>query len=156
MKRRWIALAAVVVPMVAAMAAGAIWGYPVFDDAYYLMALREGAAGDLAAQHRDRPVYGALLQAAALTFGRAEAPCVALAVGFWALLAWQTHRLWKRLFPEQAEIALLAAALAFSPLLVEIQFTTVTTILPITLPVTLCLAAVLYLLAGGAEHETAA
>jgi hypothetical protein len=36
MRRRWIALAAVVVPMVAAMAAGAIWGYPIFDDAYYL------------------------------------------------------------------------------------------------------------------------
>ena len=86
------------------MGSGAIWGYPVFDDAYYLMAIREGAAGDLAAQHRDRPVYGALLQAAALTFGRAEAPCVALAVGFWALLAWQTHRLWRRLFPEQAEM----------------------------------------------------
>ena len=147
MRRRGIALLAVAVPMAAAMVAGAVRGYPVFDDAYYLMALREGAARDFVAQHRDRPVYGALLQAAANTFGRAEAPCVALAVGFWALLAWQTHRLWKHLFPEQAELSPLAAALAFAPLLVEIQFTTVTTVFPVILPVTLCLAAVLILLA---------
>lgn len=149
MKPRWMPLALIALPMAAAMAAGAIWGFPVFDDAYYLMSLREQAADGLAAQHRDRPVYGALLQAAALTFGRAEAPCVALAVGFWALLAWQTHRLWKRLFPEQADLSALAAALVFASPLIEIQFTTVTTVFPVILPVTLCLAAVLFLLRKG-------
>ena len=88
-------------------------------------------------------------RASALTFGRAEAPCVALAVGFWALLAWQTHRLWKRLFPEHADLSVLAAALVFASPLVEIQFTTVTTVFPVTLPVTLCLAAVLFLVREG-------
>src|SRR5262245_26619608 len=116
MKSRWIPLALVAVPMAVSLTLGLIWGFPVFDDAYLLRALREGSVGDLAAHHPDRPLYGALIEVAARTFGRAETPYVILAVGCWALLAWQVHRLWRRLFPERAELSVLAAALAASPL----------------------------------------
>ena len=71
---------------------------------------------------------------------------MALAVGFWALLAWQTHRLWTRLFPERADLSWIAATMAFAPLLVRTQFTTVTTLFPVNLPVTLVLAGLLWLL----------
>ena len=133
-------------PLAIALVLGALWGFPVFDDAYYLMALREGFVGDLPANHLDRPVYGALLEGSARLFRRNAAVYAALAAACWLLLAWQTHRLWRRLFPGREDLSLVAAALVFSPLLVDLQYTTLTTILPVTLPVILALAGLLIVL----------
>ena len=147
MKSRWVPVVLIATPLVGAMAAGAIWGFPVFDDAYVVTTLREGPPSDFAIMHRDRPLYGSLLQTAATAFGRSATPYVLLSVAMWMLLAWQTHRLWRRLFPEDADLSLVAAAIVFAPVLVKIQFTTVTTMFPVTLPVVLCLAGLLTLLA---------
>ena len=138
--------ALVAAPLAAALLLGAMWGFPVFDDAYYLMALREGYVGDLPAKHLDRPVYGALLEGAARLFRRTEAVYVAFSAACWLLLAWQTHRLSRRLLPEKADLSLVAAAFVLSPLLVRVQFTTLTTTFPVTIPVILSLAALLILL----------
>ena len=147
MKSRWVPVVLIAAPLVGAMTTGAIWGFPVFDDAYVVTTLREGPASDFAFKHPDRPLYGSLLETAAATFGRSATPYVLLSVAVWMLLAWQTHRLWRRLFPEDADLSLVAAALVFAPVLVKIQFTTVTTMFPVTLPVVLCLAGLLTLLA---------
>ena len=73
----------------------------------------EAGLGALQAQHPHRPVFGMLLTWVATAFGLHRGPYVALATAFWALLAWQTSRLSRRLLPGEREIAPLAALLAF-------------------------------------------
>jgi hypothetical protein len=58
MKARWIPVALIAVPLTGAMAAGAIWGFPVFDDSYLVTTLREGTPSDFAIKHPDQPLYG--------------------------------------------------------------------------------------------------
>jgi hypothetical protein len=126
-----------------AVAYGAWTGFPVFDDAYMVLFLREAGVAALEAQHRHRPLFGLLLKWSTTLFGLARGPYVAMAAGCWALLAWQTSRLARRLRPAEPHLGLLAALLVLSPILVTTQYTTATTVLPANIPVSLCLAALL-------------
>lgn len=126
-----------------ALAFGAWAGFPVFDDAYLVLFLREAGVGALEAQHPHRPLFGLLLKWSAEAFGIERGPYVATATVCWGLLAWQTARLSRRLQPAAPELAVLAALLVLSPILVSTQYTTATTVLPANIPVSLCMAALL-------------
>jgi len=168
-------LAALWALMLGTLCWGAWTGFPVFDDAYLVQFLRELGPKAIIPDHPDRPLYGWLMQSLATAFGLARAPYIAVGVAVWALLAWQATRLWARVFPEEASLRFVAALLVLSPTLVETQFTTLTTTIPVNLPVCitlggllLCLrpepirlgasllAALLFLLAGAlSEYGTA-
>ena len=141
--------------LLGALAFGAWTGFPVYDDAYLVLFLREAGVGALAAQHPHRPLFGLLLKWAAEAFGIHRGPYVAMATACWGLLAWQTHRLSRRLLPGAPEPAVLAALLTLTPILVTTQYTTVTTVLPANVPVSLCLAALLICLRDDAQGDRA-
>ena len=128
-----------------------MWGgFPVFDDAYLVLFLRESTLETLAAHHSHRPLFGQLLKWSAAAFGLDRGPYVAMALALWAILAWQTARLARRVRPDDALLPSLAALLVLTPVLVTTQFTTATTVLSVNLPVSLVLAALLTCLAADA------
>ncbi len=141
--------------MLGAIAFGAWSGFPYYDDAYMVLFLREASLEALRAQHSSRPLYGLLLSWVAGAFGLRPGPYAAMTTAFWALLAWQTFRLSRRLFPGEPEIAPLSAVLTLTPILVTTQYTTATTLLPCNLPVLLCVAALLLCLRDGDERQRA-
>ena len=128
-----------------------MWGgFPVWDDAYLVLFLRESTLETLAAHHSHRPLFGQLLKWSAAAFGLDRGPYVAMALALWAILAWQTARLARRVRPDDALLPSLAALLVLTPVLVTTQFTTATTVLSVNLPVSLVLAALLTCLAADA------
>jgi hypothetical protein len=137
-------LLALVAILLATIAVGAWKGFPVADDGY-LTILQRASPNRIALAHPDRPIYGWLLQTWAGE-GRSIAPYVVLDLALWSLLAWQTGLLWRRLFPGSARYWPLAAILCIAPLAVEIQFTTLTTLIPANVPVCLALGGLLLLL----------
>ncbi len=138
----------------AAILFGAWTGFPVYDDAYVVQFLREVGANRIAADLPHRPVEGWILQSLAGAFGLHRGPYVAVALAFWLLLAWQTSRLWRRFFPEDEGLGTLAGLLVLAPILVATQYSTLTTVLPINLPVSLGLAALLLCLRPREERST--
>lgn len=140
-----LALAAI---LLGTIAVGAWKGFPVADDGYFTFLLR-GGGERLAAAHPDRPLYGWLLQVCAGR-GRTIVPYIVLDLLLWSVLAWQTGLVWRRLFPESARYWPLAAVLCVAPIVVETQFTTLTTLLPANLPVCLALGGLLLLMREGA------
>jgi hypothetical protein len=123
--------------------------------------LREASVRALEAQHPHRPLFGLLLGWTAKAFGTRPGPYVAIATAFWGLLAWQTTRLYRHLAPGSSHAAPLAGLLTLAPALVSTQYTTVTTVLPANLPVSMVLAALLLVLTeserpGGARLVVAA
>lgn len=152
---RWTigALLLVGVVVIGALAYGAWSGFPVLNDAYLIGFVREQGPRSVLADHPDQPFYGILLQSFAVAFGWSRAPYVLAGLASWIVLAWQASRLWKRLYPEDSRLRLLAALLVVSPILVETQYTSVTAIFRSNLPVSLCLAALLVCLASEKEDR---
>ena len=142
------ALAAMAALLLAINAAGAFRGFPVMDDGELVVTAREAGLSAIAPANRDRPVNGWLIQESVRTFGERPAIWAAIAAMFWALLAWQTARLVLRLFPGARSAAGLAALLVIAPILVEMQYTTLTFVFAACLPVSLSLAGILTALGG--------
>jgi Dolichyl-phosphate-mannose-protein mannosyltransferase len=133
----------IVAALLLVIATGAYLAFPVSDDAYFVLFIREHGAGSLRAAHPERPIYGWLLQTLGQLFGLGRAPYVAIAVSMWAVLAWQTWALARRLFPDDEAAAVLAPLLVLSPIVVTTQYTTLTTVLTANIPLTLGLASLL-------------
>ncbi len=139
--------------MLGAIAFGTWCGFPVFDDAYLLLFLREQGHGSIAGANSHRPLCGLLLQGFVDTFGPSRLPYVALNFAFWVLLAWQTWRLSRRLFVDDAGTAVLSALFVLAPILVKTHYTTITTLFPANLPVSICFAVLLFTLRNDAERR---
>jgi hypothetical protein len=71
---------------------------------------------------------------------------VAISGGCWFGLGLQAALLWRRLFPQLRDSAFLVSVLVVSPIVVQTQFTTVTTSLPTQIPVLLSIGGLLLLL----------
>ena len=148
-----VGLGALFASLLGIIAYGMWTSFPLFDDNYFVLYQRESTLDDLFAQHVNRPVYGALLKWMAMAFGIRPGPEVVLAIGLWALLAWQTSRLSRRLLPGETATAWLAALLTLTPAIVTTQYTTITTVLPGNLPVSLALCGLLLCLRENSEGE---
>jgi len=131
----------------ATLALGAWWGFPVQDDTYALRLLRLGGVQQIFAQHPDRPISGFLVATSMRFGGEHRVLYIALLLAFWGVLVLQAVRLWTRLFPEWTQAWPAIALGTASPVLVCVQFTTVSTLFPCVLPVVLILAGLLLLLA---------
>jgi hypothetical protein len=135
------------------MAFGMFTGYPIWDDNYFVLYQRESNLVDFFSQHVNRPLYGHILVAFAQVFGWRPGPHVVVAIGLWALLAWQTARLSRRLLPSEPATAWLAALFTLWPALATTQYTTIITVFDANLPVSLALAGLLLCLREEPEHE---
>ena len=131
-------------------AMGALSGFPVMDDGEILTIVREGGLTAIAPTHRDRPLYGSILHSFVGIFGERTWAWIAMNVFLWAVLAWQSSRLFRRLFPDEDALAGLIALLVVAPMVVEMQYTTLNYAFPAILPVCLALAGILIALRPGA------
>ena len=131
---------------------GAWTGFPVQDDSYLLRILREAGVAGIVPAHPDRPVYGLLLEAAHRVGGGGRLAYILFGIPLWLALAIQTARLWRRLFPGVAERADVVGLLCITPIVVQTQFTTVTTTFPVVLPTVLALESLLILLSPS-KHD---
>ena len=127
----------------AAVGFGAWTGFPVHSDAILPLLERERGKAALAAYHADRPLYGWMLQLTENTVGTGRVVQVGMALAAWAVLAWLTSLLWKRLFPGEERWSWLPALLLLSPIVVQVQFVGLTIAFPGILPVSLVLIALL-------------
>ncbi len=143
MKRSDTLLALAAVVLLAVNAYGAFSGFPVLDDGELLTTAREAGAGALLTNNRDRPINGWLIHASYGLFGERKALWVAIAALFWAVFAWQTARLVRRVLPESRALPGLCALLVLAPLVVEMQHTTLTSVFAAMLPTILAFAALL-------------
>ena len=139
--------------MLGALAFGAWTGFPVNDDALLVLLLRDSGISSVAQANANRPVCALLLEVLGGIAGLRSAPYVAIGVAFWALLAWQTNRLSRRLLGPETPVGALAALLVLAPILVSPHYTTVTTVFPANLPVSLSLAALMICLGEGSERR---
>jgi hypothetical protein len=108
--------------------------------------MHRGGPALVRAEHPDRPVPGALIALSAQAAGQTTTLYVVMTVAAWLLLGAVAAMLWRALFPEWPEAAPLVALAMVSPLVVRIQFTTVTTLFPVVVPVLLALAALVLVL----------
>jgi hypothetical protein len=129
--------------MAAAVGFGAWTGFPVHSDAVLTLLERERGKAALAAYHPDRPLYGGMLQLTENVVGTGRVVQVAAALAAWAVLAWLTSLLWKRLFPGEERWSWLPALLVLAPIVVQVQFVGLTIAYPGILPVSLVLGALL-------------
>jgi hypothetical protein len=129
--------------MAAAVGFGAWTGFPVHSDAVLTLLERERGKASLAAYHPDRPLYGWMLQQTENVAGSGRIVQVGTALAAWAVLAWLTSLLWRRVFPGEERWSWLPALLVLSPIVVQVQFVGLTIAYPGVLPVSLILGALL-------------
>lgn len=143
MKRSDTMLALAATVLLAINAFGAISGFPVGDDGELLTTAREAGGTALLTTNRDRPVNAWLIHTSYVLFAERRILWVATAAVFWAIFAWQTARLTRRVLPEAPGLAGLCALLVLAPLVVEMQHTTLTFAFAAMLPVVLAFEALL-------------
>ncbi|MGH9379805.1 MAG: hypothetical protein ACRD2Z_04230 [Thermoanaerobaculia bacterium] len=139
---RRVAGAAAVLVLCAPFVYGAIGAFPIWDDAWLWLLLREQGVDAVMPSHPDRPVNAALWEWLAARGALFPVGFVAQAI-FWPLLGGITALLWTKLFPLRRRFAALAACLAVAPFATQIHMVTVTVALASLLPVLLAYAAVL-------------
>jgi hypothetical protein len=128
--------------------AGAWWGFPVQDDNYLVRLIRMEGPHSIASRHPDRPVCGILMELCALAAGEHKAIYIAIAILSWLWLAAAAAGLWRALFPEWTRASTAVALATLAPIVTRIQFTTLTTVFPVVVPVVLVLTALVLLLRG--------
>ena len=127
------------------LAYGSFRAFPLYDDGWMSMLIRESGLSALAGSVPDRPVFGILLTSLA-SLGTGAKPLFVIVTSLlWIALAWATGALWRSLVPELGRFAPAAACMAIAPIVATCQLTTVVTSLQIV-PCALGYLAVLLLL----------
>ncbi len=145
-----LALLCLGVVVLLAIGLAAYAAFPAMDDGEILTTAREAGLSQFGPSYRDRPVHGWLLRLFLAGFQEQVAAWVIVDLALWALLAWQTAVLLRRLLPGRAAPAVLAALLVASPILVQTQFATLSMSIPCNLAVSLALGGILMVF--GSEH----
>jgi hypothetical protein len=120
---------------------GAWCGFPVQDDAALIRLLRFGGPSLVLSEEKARRASAFLIATCARLAGQRKLPYILAAVVCWLLMALVASRLWAILFPEWARVWPVVALATVSPVLTRIQFTTVSTLFPVVIPVLLSLGA---------------
>src|SRR5947208_3493250 len=116
------------------LSVGGYLGFPVFDDAYYSLLLKEHGPGVMIAAHPDRPLLGWFLQQSAVSWGSSAAPLVALNLCLWAVFALEAAWIWRFVYPRYSEYSLLIGCLVFAPIVVQTQAQTLVSFLANVVP----------------------
>lgn len=149
---RFLRSAVLWLPLVAISAFCALRAFPVYDDGYLVLLMREAGVDGIAAAHPDRPLYGLLLELCARIGGGSPAFYVAVSLALWLALAVEASVLWALLLPAIPDMGAVVGTLCLAPVFVQTQLTTVTLALTAGLAVDLALAGFLLVLGDGAEE----
>ena len=125
---------------------GAIWAFPLWDDAWVWLILNENGTGILGTAWGDRPVVAtlwSLLATSEHAFWRASFVAQALT---WPLLGMISALLWIHLFPALRRYAMVVACVAVAPIICKLQMITANIALAHLLSVVLSYGAFLLLL----------
>ena len=125
---------------------GAIWAFPIWDDAWFWLLLKENGTGIIAATWIDRPVMGtlwSLLATSEPAFWHAS--FVAQAI-LWPTLALISALLWTYLFPNLRRYAMVVGCVTVAPIVSKVQMVTANIALAHLLSVVLSYGAFLLLL----------
>ena len=125
---------------------GAIWAFPIWDDAWLWLLLKEHGAEVIAASFADRPLNAALwalLATSEHAFWHAAFIAQAL---LWPTFGLISALLWSHLFPHHRRYALVVACLTVAPFATKVQMVTANIALASLLSVVLGYGALLLLL----------
>ncbi len=125
---------------------GAIWAFPIWDDAWLWLLIREHGTGMIAASEADRPVMASvwsLLATSEPAFWRASFVAQAL---LWPIFGIMSALLWTSLFPNLRPYALVVGCVTAAPIISKVQLVTANIALASLLSVVLSYGALLLLL----------
>ena len=125
---------------------GAIWAFPIWDDAWVWLILNENGTGSIVAAWADRPIVATLWSLLATTehaFWHASFVAQAL---LWPLLGVISAFLWIHFFPGLRRYAMVVACVAVAPIVSKVQMVTANIALAHLLSVVLGYGAFLLLL----------
>jgi hypothetical protein len=125
---------------------GAIWAFPIWDDAWFWLLLKENGTAIIATTWVDRPVMGTLWSLFATSehaFWRASLVAQAL---LWPTLGIMSALLWTYLFPNLRQYAMVVGCVTVAPIISKVQMVTATIALQHLLSVVLSYGAFLLLL----------
>lgn len=128
--------------LVIALAVGAFWAFPVYDDGYMMMYLREPGVS-FAEVNRDRPIPGYLHEILVRAGGNNPALYVSLNAAMWLVLAFQTRALFQNVFPDLKNYGMVVACLTVAPIVVQVQISVLVVAVTVVLFTILGYAAVL-------------
>ena len=103
---------------------GAIWAFPIWDDAWFWLLLKENGTGIIGTTWVDRPVMGTLWSLFATSehaFWRASLVAQAL---LWPALGIMSALLWTYLFPHLRQYAMVIGCVTVAPIISKVQMVT--------------------------------
>jgi hypothetical protein len=103
---------------------GAIWAFPIWDDAWFWLLLKDNGTGIIATTWVDRPVMGTLWSLFATSehaFWRASLVAQAL---LWPTLGIMSALLWTCLFPNLRRYAMVVGCVTVAPIISKVQMVT--------------------------------
>jgi hypothetical protein len=128
------------------LAIGAFLSFPLYDDGWMALMIRESGPRSLAYTMGDRPVFGVLLGWLVGHGSSDKAFFVVVNIVLWLALAIEAGILFRKIFPELKDYSIVAACVTLAPIVVQTQLTTILTSVPTNLPCILSFAAILILL----------
>jgi hypothetical protein len=137
-----LALVLVCVPLTI----GAIWAFPIWDDAWFWLLLQANGTGAITTTWVDRPVMGTVWSLLATTepaFWRASLVAQAL---LWPSLGIISAILWAMLFPHLRQYAMVVGCITVAPIISRVQMVTANIALAHLLSVVLAYGALVLLL----------
>lgn len=135
------------------LAVGAFLAFPLYDDGWLTLILRESGRHALFQYMGDRPIFGLLLESIA-SFGAANKfVFVAINAFLWLVFAFESGLLFRKLFPEFRNYSIVASCLTLAPIVIETQLSTALVVLPANLAAILSYAAILLLLESDHRAE---
>ena len=132
---------------------GAIWAFPIWDDAWLWLLINENGTGMIAASVADRPVMAALWSLLATSEPALWHASFVVQALLWPIFGLMSALLWTYLFPHLRQYAMVVGCVTVAPIISKVQMVTVNIPLGSLLSVALSYGALLLLLrfvmAGG-------
>ncbi len=116
---------------------GAIGAFPLWDDGWIWLLLREKGRWAIQTSFSDRPLNAWLWTTLAVREGLLWNTALVAQAVLWPAMGWVSARLWNRLFPNLKRYAWLAACVSVAPFVTKIQMVTLNIALASLLPVIL-------------------
>jgi hypothetical protein len=125
---------------------GAFLTFPLYDDGWLALMLRESGPGTVVQKMGDRPVMAFFLAKLMSVGSLHKMEFVLLNAALWLVLAVEAKMLFVELFPEFPNYSIVAACATLAPIVVQTQLSTVMVSIPANLASILSYAMVLVLL----------
>ena len=128
------------------LAIGAFLSFPLYDDGWLTLVVRESGPHFLTQHMGDRPVFGLLLEQIA-NFGAANKfVFVLINAIIWLGFAVESGLLFRKLFPELKDYSIVVSCITLAPIVLQTQLSTVLVSIAANLPIVLGYSAILVLI----------